>query len=180
LHNFRGTEGPQKSDDCLPTTHEREIGLAGNIIRAVAQHLQHNVSGAEYGGAVGHNLRALFDIHRVGIAGLLAGARFHDDFESRLYEVGNGYGNERNPALSGIAFFGNSDDHAASQKRTENSNRLGMELEGGGSSSTHKLSVFRETVRTNNERNYPADHEDLVQESEEIDTRDQNYPLRCP
>ena len=38
---------------------------------------------------------------------------FDDDFESRLDEVGNHYRNERNPAFSRIAFFRNSNDHAA-------------------------------------------------------------------
>ncbi len=111
--DFRRTEGPQKSDERLAAAHQRKIGFAGDVIRSVAQHLHHNVGGAEHGGAIGHNLRALFDVHRVGIAGLLASAGFDDDFESRLDEVGNGYGNERDPALSGIAFFRNSNDHAA-------------------------------------------------------------------
>ncbi len=113
LHDFGGAERPQESDERLAAAHQGKIGLAGNVIRAVAQHLHHNVGGAEHGGAIGHDLRALFDVHRVGIARLLAGSGFHDDFESRLDEIGNGYGNERNATFPGIAFFRNSNDHAA-------------------------------------------------------------------
>jgi hypothetical protein len=43
---------------------------------------------------------------------LLAGSGFHNDFESRLDEVGNGDGDQRHAALSGITFFRDSNDHA--------------------------------------------------------------------
>jgi hypothetical protein len=44
---------------------------------------------------------------------LLARPGLHDEFESRFDEVGNDYGDERNPTFPGIAFFRNSNDHAA-------------------------------------------------------------------
>jgi hypothetical protein len=75
--------------------------------------LHDNIGSAEYGSTIRHNLRALFDIHRVGIAGLLAGPCFDNDLEPGFDEVGNDYGNKRNATLSGITFFRNSYDHAA-------------------------------------------------------------------
>jgi hypothetical protein len=73
--------------------------------------LQHNIGRAKHGGAIGHNLRALFDVDGVWVASLLSGSGFHNDFESRL-EARDGDWNQRNPTLSGIALFRNSNDHA--------------------------------------------------------------------
>ena len=84
LHDFRGTEGPQKTNQHLPAAHQGKIGFAGNVIRSVAQHLHNDVGGAEYCGAVRHNLRAFFDIDCVRIASLLARSRFDNDFEPGL------------------------------------------------------------------------------------------------
>jgi hypothetical protein len=84
----------------LTAPHEREIGFARDIIRSVAEHLHDNVCGAEYGGAIGHDLRALFDVDGVWVASLLSGSGFHNDFESRLDEARDGDWNQRNPTLA--------------------------------------------------------------------------------
>ena len=112
LHDFAGAERPQESDERLAAAHQRKIGFAGDVVRSVAQHLRDDVGGAEYSGAVGNNLRAFFHVSCVRISCLLAGSGFDDDVDPGLGEVGDYDGNERNAAFSGIAFFGDSDDHA--------------------------------------------------------------------
>ena len=133
LNYFRGTQRAQESDDGLSTAHEREVGLASDVVELVTtQDLQHDVGGAEHGSAIGNNLRALFGIDRVRVASLVAGSSLYDDLEPGLQKVGNDHGNERNPAFAGITFFRNSNNHAAlvlsptllrKKKGTKNSNR---------------------------------------------------------
>jgi hypothetical protein len=70
------------------------------------------VSGSEDRGAIGNDPSALVCISRIRIAGSFASGRLDNHFESSLREGGNNAGNKRNPALSGIAFLRNSNNHA--------------------------------------------------------------------
>ena len=112
LHDFRGTEWAQKSDNHLSSAHQGKVGLAGSIIRSVAEDLCDDVGGAKDRSTIGDDLCSLVNISRVRIASLLACSALDDDFESGLRQIGNDDGNERDPPLSGIALFGNSNDHA--------------------------------------------------------------------
>src|SRR5208337_4553922 len=113
LDHFGGTKRTQKTDEQLIATQERKIGLARDVIRAVAKHLHDNVSGGKYGSAIGKNLSTLLEVGGIGIASLCTGSRFDHDFEAGLAESWNHRGNQRDPALSRIAFLRNSNDHAA-------------------------------------------------------------------
>ncbi len=55
----RDPSGRRKSDQHLIAPHQRNIGFARLVIRAVAQHLRDDVRGAEHRLAIGSNLRAL-------------------------------------------------------------------------------------------------------------------------
>ena len=112
LNHFGRAEGTEKSDQQLTAAHEREIGLAGDIIGAIAEDLHNNVSSGEYRGAIRQDLSAFFYVSCIGIAGLVAGAGFDDDLHARFGEHRDDGGNQRNAALSGITFFGDSNNHA--------------------------------------------------------------------
>ena len=91
---------------------EREVRLPGNVIGTVAENLHNNVGGGEYRGAIGDDPGALFDVQRVGITGLGASFRLHDDFVPGFRQRGNDCWNKCDSSLSGITFFRNSNDHA--------------------------------------------------------------------
>jgi hypothetical protein len=112
LNDFGRTERAQEPNQQLIAAQQRKVSLASHVIRTVAKHLHNNVSRAEDGGTIGSNLSALLYVNRVGIAGPLASARLDNHFESGLRECGDDAGNERNPALSRIAFLRNSNNHA--------------------------------------------------------------------
>ena len=106
--------GPQESDQNLAFPIERDIRLARNVVRAVTEHLHHDVGRAKDGSAVRNDFCAFVHIRSVRVACLVARAGLDDHFQSSLDEIGDGGGNERNTTFSGKAFFRNSDDHAAS------------------------------------------------------------------
>jgi hypothetical protein len=112
LDNLGGAEGPQESDENLAATKESEIGLAGYIIRAVAQYLNHDICRAEHGSTVRQNLRSFVSVSRVGVASCFSRARFDHDFESGLGEVWDHHGNQRHATFPRITLFRNPDDHA--------------------------------------------------------------------
>ena len=111
LHGFGGGERAQESDEKLAAAHQREIGGAGFVVGAVAEDLNDDVALRENGGAVGENLRAFFLIRGVGISGGGAGAGFDGDFEAGFGQHGDDDGRQGDAALTGINFFGDSDDH---------------------------------------------------------------------
>ena len=94
-----------------------KVVLAGPVVRAVAQHLDDDVGRAEDLGAVGQDLGALGGVFGVGIAGLGAGPRFHDDLEAGLHQVRNHRGDQRHAALAGKALSRDSDDHETGSDR---------------------------------------------------------------
>ena len=105
---------PQEADQRLALAQQRQIGLAGHVVGAVTENLQHDVGRAKDLGALGHDLGAFVDVVRIGIAGLDAGAGFDDDFQSRLFKVGDYCGHKRDAPLSRKDLAGNTDNHEAS------------------------------------------------------------------
>ena len=73
--------------------------------------MHNNVGGGEYRGSIREDLSAFFHISCIGIAGLLAGARLNYHLNARFGQDGDDGGNQGNAAFSGIAFFGNSNNH---------------------------------------------------------------------
>ena len=90
--------GRRKPISDLALAQQRQIGLAGDVIRAVTQHLQDDVGRAKDFGALGRDSGAFGDVVGIGIAGFDASASFDDDFQSSFFEVGNDCGYEARPA----------------------------------------------------------------------------------
>ena len=65
LNHFQRSQRTQESDQNLVPAQKRKIGRAGDIVGAVAKHLDNNVGCAEHGGPVRENLCALFNVVRV-------------------------------------------------------------------------------------------------------------------
>ncbi len=65
LDNFFRPQRPQESNQNLAAPQQRKVCCSGEIVRAKTQYLNDNIGCAEYGRAVGEDLRALFDIGRI-------------------------------------------------------------------------------------------------------------------
>jgi hypothetical protein len=112
LNDFGGAEGAEKADQELTLTHEREVRFASDVIRAVAKDLHNNVCSGEYGSAIGKNLSALFYVGCIGITGLVTGTGLDDHLHTRFSESRDDGWNKGDTAFSGIAFLGDSNNHA--------------------------------------------------------------------
>src|SRR5439155_21784638 len=107
-------EGPQKSDENLMLAKQREIGLAGLVIRAGAQHLDHDIGSRKHFFSPRKNSCAALNVIVVGITGVNSSSGLDDHLETRLDQVGNNHGHQRNASFSGETLFGDADDHKAS------------------------------------------------------------------
>src|SRR6266852_7642455 len=102
---------PQEADKDLLTTQQWKVRLPGNIIRAVAQNLDDNVRTTKDRTAIGKDLGALFDIESIRIARLRPCPGLDQHFKSRLDEIRDHHGNERNASLARITLLRHSNDH---------------------------------------------------------------------
>lgn len=94
---------------------QRQVSFARNIIRPVAEHLHNDSGGTEHCTTVRNDPGSLLDIGGIGIAGLLACARFDDHLEPGFCEIRNHNRYDRDATLSGVTFFRNSDNHLGSR-----------------------------------------------------------------
>src|SRR4051794_33892320 len=111
LEYFRGTEGAQKSDQCLAFAEEREVGFSIYIVGTVAEDLSDDVRFGEDGGAVGRNGRTFICVMRVRVAGGGTGSGFDYYIKPHFGQHGDNDGDEGDSALVGVVFFGDADDH---------------------------------------------------------------------
>src|SRR6266852_3845250 len=102
---------PQEADKDLLTTQQWKVRLPGNIIRAVAQNLDDNVRTTKDRTAIGKDLGALFDIKSIRVARLRPCPGFDQHSESRLDEIRDHHGNERNASLARITLLRHPNDH---------------------------------------------------------------------
>ena len=93
---------------------ERNIGLAGLVVRAIAEHLHENIGLGEEFAAVGDNLRAFGGILGVGIAGVDAGAGLDVHFEAALGQRGNHQRHHSDAPFPRKSLARDSYDHAIS------------------------------------------------------------------
>jgi hypothetical protein len=68
----------------LIAVKKRKVPGTISVIRAMTEHLHHNVRNAKNFGAVGNNLCALRGKVRVGIAGLRSRPSLHDSLKTHL------------------------------------------------------------------------------------------------
>ncbi len=111
------SQRPQEADQHLLAAQQGKVVLAGLVVRAVTEHLDDDVGGAKTSARSATIFAPARRIIGVGIAGLGAGARFHDDLEAGLHEVRNHRGNQRHAPLAREALSRDSDDHEASSKK---------------------------------------------------------------
>src|ERR1700686_2736884 len=90
---------------------ERDVGLAGFVIGAVAKNLRDDVRGAKNLAAIPQDFRAFGDVIGVWITGFGTCARFNDYFESCFGEIGNYGGHQRDAPLPRKSFAGHTDNH---------------------------------------------------------------------
>ena len=114
LNRFDGAQRPQESNEYLPAAEQRNVGLAGPVVRSIAENLNHDVGGPKEIGAVGDNLCAFCGIVRVWITGADSGSGFHHNFQARLCQMGNSRGHQRDSALSRKTLSGHTYKHEAS------------------------------------------------------------------
>ena len=93
--------GRRKPIRIWSAAQEGEVVLAGLVVGAVAEDLDHDVGRPEDLGALGKDPRALRRVLPVQVAGLRSRARFDDDFESGLDQAGDHGGNEGDAPLAG-------------------------------------------------------------------------------
>ena len=93
---------------------QRNIGLAGLVVRAIAQHLHENIGLGEEFAAVGNNLGAFGGVLGVGITGCDACAGLDVHFESALRQRGNHKRHHSDAPFSRESLARDSDDHAIS------------------------------------------------------------------
>ena len=74
---------------------------------------------AKIAAAIRENLCALFDVERVRIARFPARAFFNHELKSDFKQIWDYRGHQSNPALSGITFFGYTDNHRVISSRTD-------------------------------------------------------------
>src|SRR6202008_4236787 len=98
---------------------ERNVGLAGLIVRAIAKNLRDDVGGLKNFGAIPQDFRAFGGVIGVWITGLGTRARFNDYFESGFGQSGNHGGRQRKAPLCRETFAGYSDNHEASSDTQE-------------------------------------------------------------
>jgi hypothetical protein len=91
---------------------KRYVRFAGFIIRAVAEHLNHYVSGGKHIPAFRDDLSAFGEVFCVRISGLSAGARLDNDFQSSLGERWNRTWDHSHAPFPGEGFPGDSHNHA--------------------------------------------------------------------
>ena len=111
LNGFDRSERTQKADENLIALQEREVGLAGPVVRAGTEHLDHDVGGSEDFRSRRQDLCALAYIIGVGITGFNPGSGFEDYLEPRLKQVGNDGWRQRDAPFTRKALLGNTDDH---------------------------------------------------------------------
>src|SRR6202040_1437629 len=109
----------KKSDEHLIAMKERDVGLAGFVVRAVAENLRDDVRGAENFGTIAQDFRAFGDVIGVRIAGFQAGARLNDNFQACFGKIGNYGGHQRDAPLPWKGLTGNTDNHEASSDTPE-------------------------------------------------------------
>ena len=109
LDHFQRSHRPQESDEDLPGPQEAKVGFACGIIGAVTKDLNNGIGGAEHGTPVGKNLRALFEVLRVGITRFHAGASFNYHFKTGLDQIRNHHGDQPDAPLAGITLSRNTD-----------------------------------------------------------------------
>src|SRR5712692_10921622 len=102
---------PQEADKDLLTTQQWKVRLPGNIIRAVAQNLDDDVRTTKDRTAIRKDLSAFLDIESVRIARLRSCPGLDQHFKSRLEEIRDHHGNERNASLARITLLRHSNDH---------------------------------------------------------------------
>ena len=95
-----------EANDRLIAAKQREIVLARDIVRPVAENLHDDIGGLENLGARGGELGALLHVVGVGIAGTHSRAGFHQDLETGLDQIGHNHRNQRHAPLAGKASLG--------------------------------------------------------------------------
>ena len=93
---------------------QRQVGVAGFVVRAVAEDLGDDVGGAKHFGAIGDDFRTFGDVGGVGIAGFHASVGLDDYFQAAFCEGGDYRWNESYAAFTWIAFSRDADDHETS------------------------------------------------------------------
>jgi hypothetical protein len=111
LNCGHSAEWSEKPYERLIFVEEREVGVAGFVVRAVAEDLGDDVGGAKHFGAIGDDLRAFGDVGSVGIAGFHSSVSFDDYFQAAFCEDGDYGGDESYPAFTWIAFSWHANDH---------------------------------------------------------------------
>src|SRR5712692_47560 len=86
----------------------------------MTEDLNHNVRGIEHFGAIGRDLRAVCGIVSIRIAGRGSSSRLHHHLQTRLGQIWNGCGHQRDAALSGKALSGHTYNHEASSDENQN------------------------------------------------------------
>ncbi len=89
LNGGEAAERAEKSDEDLIFVEQREVGVAGFVVRAVAEDLRDDVGGAKNFGAIGDDFCAFGGVGGVGVAGFDSGVGFDDDFEAAFCQGGD-------------------------------------------------------------------------------------------
>jgi hypothetical protein len=92
---------------------QRKVCFARPIVRSVAKDLRNDVGSAKDLSTPQENLSAFCKVLGIGITGFDTRARFDNDLESCLGEIGDHRGDERNAPLPWIAFARNANNHEA-------------------------------------------------------------------
>src|SRR5262249_53969794 len=87
LNRFDRTERPKKPHEQLTATVQRNVGLAGDIVRTVTKYLPNDIGGAKNLFARGHNPGALCNVVRVPTACFGTSPRSHDTSQPRLGKI---------------------------------------------------------------------------------------------
>ena len=89
---------------------ERDVLFAGDVVRSLTQDLNNNVGRSKYRLPIGNDLGALVGVLRVGIPSFDSRPGLHVNFETCFGEGRENGRYQRNPPLSGINLFRNTDD----------------------------------------------------------------------
>ena len=90
---------------------KRKIGCAGDIVGAVAEHLDDDICRAKHGRSIRENLRALFDVVGVPVTRFNPAPSLDDNFKTGLDQARHDHGNQPHAPFTGITFSRNADNH---------------------------------------------------------------------
>jgi hypothetical protein len=112
-------EWAKKSYQYLIFVEQREVGVAGLVVRAIAENLRDYIGGAKNFGAIGDDSCAFRGVRGVGVACFHSSAGFEDYVQAAFRESGDHRGHQGYAPFTGITFSRDAHDHETSSSETD-------------------------------------------------------------